>query len=191
MLSGSCPTANSIGSCTASSTIGVEGVRERIFEYSGSNKTPAAYQAECAKDHGVYSAPDGSSTIGDAGVASGSGCGSTAPTGSGGATSSGSGVAFSIATSVNGEVLECTNYVGTVTQAQLNSVLALGAVTTACPRANAACACTMPNGGTFGTTATLVYYNTATAGSQASFCQQLGTDCPRQGGTFSATYTPP
>jgi hypothetical protein len=77
---------------------------------------------------------------------------------------------------VNGEYLECTNYVGTVTAEQLASVLKVGATTSACPEKNALCACTQKKAGTFGTDATLVYYKTSMS-SSASNCAGVAASC--------------
>jgi len=164
-----CPTENSFGSCTASSTTGsgTQGAIEATFGYPDSRGggSAAAFQSDC--DDGSVYAPPGAApaSTAKAGSAVTSSCPRT-----------GGGVAFSMATLVNGEYLECTNYVGTVTADQLASVLKIGATTSPCPEAKALCACTKLKGGTFGTDATLVYYQTSMA-SSGHACDGIETMC--------------
>ncbi|HEY0468171.1 MAG TPA: hypothetical protein VGC79_28425 [Polyangiaceae bacterium] len=167
-VSGHCPTENSFGSCTVSSTTGSgsQGAIEATFGYPDSrgSGSAAAFERDC--DSGSVYAPPGAPPA------------STAPTGSM-VTSTcphAGGVAFSMATLVNGEYLECTNYVGSVTADQLASVLKIGATTSPCPEANALCACTKNKAGTFGTDATLVYYKTSMASSSKS-CDGIASMC--------------
>jgi len=165
-----CPSENSFGSCTASSTTGsgTQGAIEATFGYPNSRGggSAAAFQSDCDGGSGSVYAPPGAAPA------------STAPTG--GAVSSScprtGGVAFSMATLVNGEYLECTNYAGTVTADQLASVLKIGATTAPCPEAKALCACTKNKGGTFGTDATLVYYKTSMASSDGA-CDGIESMC--------------
>lgn len=165
-----CPTANSFGSCTATSTAGNQGAVEATFGYPDADGSGSAGQFKSDCDSGSVYAPPGAPPASTA--SSGSQIVSTCPQSSG----SGSGVAFSFATLVNGEDLECTNYVGTLTAAQLASVLAIGASTSPCPEKNALCACTKKGAGTFGTDATLVYYKTSMPSSGGS-CDGVGAGC--------------
>lgn len=163
-----CATEKSLGSCTASSTTstGTQGAVEATFGYPDANGKGSAAEFEKDCDSGSIYAPPGAPPASTA--PSGSAVMSTCPkTG---------GVAFSFGTLVNGEYLECTNYVGAVTPDQLASVLKIGATTSACPEANALCACTTTKGGTFGTDATAVYYKTSMA-SSSSACDGIGAGC--------------
>ncbi len=178
-----CPTAGSLGSCTASSTTGTGtlGAVEATYRYPDSKGkgNAAQFQADC--DGGSVYAPPGAPPA--SGAKAGSTVTSSCPSK---AASSAGGVAFSMATLVNGEYLECTNYVGTVTADQLASVLKIGATTDACPEKNALCACTKKKIGTFGTDATLVYYKTSMASSGSS-CDGLGASCD----VYSDSYMAP
>ncbi|HYQ15401.1 MAG TPA: hypothetical protein VEQ58_06585 [Polyangiaceae bacterium] len=160
LLSGVCPTEGSNGSCTATASSGSSAaVLERQYFYE-SNTSPASYKASCESDKGIYTPPEGSAV---APTSSGDPkC--SQPAKAGGAAG---GVAFSISTVLNGDVIECTNYVGEVSAAELDSVLKQGAETTPCPVEKAVCAC--PADGVFGTKATLVYYQTFMSSSK---------DCP-------------
>jgi hypothetical protein len=176
LLSSPCSSANSLGSCVISASTGtISGELVRIYEYAEANLTVQSFQASCRSQNGSFIFPNGS--LPDGGLAgSAANCG-TKPSSSGG-------LAFAIQTVVNGQVVECTNFVGTVTAQQLQSVQSIGAMTSACPAQNAACACTQAAGsGTFGTTPTLVYYSTSAAGV-SSACADAGANC-------STTYTPP
>jgi len=166
-----CPTAGGLGSCTASATTatGTQGAIEVTYGYldSQGKGSAAQFQADCGS--GSVYAPPGAAPASSA--KAGSAVTSTCP--SKGASS---GVAFSMATLVNGEYLECTNYVGTVNADQLASVLKIGATVDACPEKNALCACTKKKGGTFGTDATMVYYKTSMNSSGGS-CDGVGAGC--------------
>jgi hypothetical protein len=180
VLASKCPSAGSIGSCVETSSTGPTGsaslgALEQQYFYAMSG-TAASLQSSCERQKGVYLPASDSS--------------SPAPSGSTGATcntpspgKAGSGVAFSISTDANGQVIECTNYVGSITPAQLQSVLNVGASTSPCPAANVLCACPTPGSSTFGTTATLVYYHSP-SGSSTETCPVAGPSC-------SSTYTPP
>lgn len=177
LLTSPCPLANSLGSCLIVAATGTAGELARLYQYAQGSLTPQSFQQTCVSEHGTYLQPDG--TLPDGGTA---GSSASCAGGGGGSPSTG-GVAFSVATMLNGQVLECTNFVGSVTSQQLQSVLAIGATASACPAANAGCACAQPAGsGTFGTTATLVYYKTA-SDPTASICAGMGTQC--------TSYTPP
>jgi hypothetical protein len=175
LLHSPCSAANSLGSCIITASTGtIAGELVRLNEYAEAGLTVQSFQASCRNQNGTFVLPDGS--LPDGGLA-----GTTASCGThpidGGASSGG--VAFAIQTVVNGEVVECTNFVGAVTQQQLQSVLSIGAMTSACPTQNAACACTQGAGlGTFGTTATQVYYTT-TSDPSASSCSDAGANCTR------------
>jgi hypothetical protein len=175
VLSSTCPSQNSVGSCLGSSSSGPTGssplaALERITIYAGST-TPAAYRVDCEKEQGVYVPPDAdSSVMTPTGSADACSAPSTAKGGGAG------GVAFSEETVVNGDVIECTNYVGKVSQAELDSVLKLGALTTPCPAAKAICSCAQGAGsGPFGTTPTLVYY--ASVVNESAMCPASDASC--------------
>jgi hypothetical protein len=184
ILSSTCPETNSLGSCITTSSIGAtatspQGALTRNYLYAQAGSSQSSVRTSCEKEGGVY-VPPGSAAP-DAGPE-----GATATCTAGQASSDGgtSGVAFSMALVVNGQVLQCTNYVGNVTQAQLDSVIALGATTTSCPAENAVCACTeVPGSGTFATDPTLVYYKTS-MDSSPSTCADAGANC-------TTMYTPP
>jgi hypothetical protein len=179
LLSSPCPSANSVGSCIITASTGTtEAELERIYEYAEGNVTAQSFETSCMSQNAKFVLPNGS--LPDGGLAgTGASCGAQPA----GGQSSG-GVAFAIETLVNGQIVECTNYVGTVTAQQLQSVESIGAMTTACPAQNGACACAQAAGsGTFGTTPTLIYYST-TIGGASSACADAGVTC-------SSTYTPP
>jgi hypothetical protein len=166
VLSGVCPAAGSIGSCVNTSTTSPSGMSQagalsQLYSYSSSTSA-ASYRADCENDGGVYVAPDGTAPALPAG-ANASECKS------GGGGGDGANL-FSVSVYLNDQVIECTNYVGPVTQAQLDSVIATGAEEAPCPRANVICSCDVPNS-LFGTDATLIYYRSPTSS---------GEDCPNQ-----------
>jgi hypothetical protein len=179
LLSSPCPSANSLGSCLITASTGTEGELERLYEYAEANVTVESFESSCKSQNAKFILPNGS--LPDGGLAgSAASCGAQSPDGG---PSSG-GVAFAIETVANGQIVECTNFVGTVTAQQLQSVQALGAMTSACPAQNAACACAQAAGsGTFGTTPTMIYYSTTLTGA-SSACADAGANC-------SMTYTPP
>jgi len=161
-----CPREGSNGSCTSTASSGPTSsspaaVLERQYFYE-SNTSPASYKASCESEKGIYTPPSDSAV---------------APTSSGDAKCSQpakagaaqGGVAFSVSTVLNGDVIECTNYVGQVTAAELNSVVQQGAETTPCPTESSICACPSAEAGAFGTKVTLIYYQTFMSSSQ---------DCP-------------
>lgn len=171
VLGDPCPAEGSIGSCTSTASSGPaapspSAVLERQYFYGG-NTTPASYKRDCEKEGGVYTAVG--STPGQPASTASAGCGQ----GSGGEDAD-DGVAFSVSTVLNGEVLSCTNYVGSITEQELSSVLAQGAETSACPSTNAICGC--PSEGVFGTQATIVYYQTSMRGS-SSACPNTDSSC--------------
>jgi hypothetical protein len=183
VLSSVCPAEDSVGSCLETSSSGPTATSplaalERIFIYGSS--TAQAYQANCEGKGGVYAAPGASGS--GAPSAGGADACSSATNASGGGDDSG--VAFNEETVANGQVIGCTNYVGSVSQAQLDSVLKLGALTSPCPAAHAICSCAQGAGsGPFGTTPTLVYYETTLGGSESS--------CPSTDASCKPSYTPP
>jgi hypothetical protein len=170
VLGAPCPAAGSIGSCASTASSGPTAsspaaVLERQYFYGG-NTTPA-FERSCEDDGGVYTPVD--ATPGQPERAGSSGCGQGS-----GANGASGGVAFSLSTVLNGEVISCTNYVGSVTSQQLSSVLAQGAETSSCPSANAICGCSSE--GVFGTQATIVYYQTSMRGS-SSQCPNGDASC--------------
>ena len=180
LLSSPCPSANSVGSCIITASTGTtEGELERIYEYAEGNVTAQSFETSCMSQNAKFILPNGS--LPDGGLAgSGASCGAQPADGG----QSSGGVAFAVETVVNGQIVECTNFVGTVTAQQLQSVESIGAMTSACPAQNAACACAQAAGlGTFGTTPTMIYYATTVAGG-SSACADAGVNC-------SSTYTPP
>src|SRR5450432_3937810 len=93
-------------------------------------------------------------------------------------------LAFAVATVLNGEVVQCTNFVGAATGAQRQSIVSIGAMLMPRPTENAICACKQPAAsGTFATDATAISYTT-------SFGQQTGCGT-NPGPGCSTTYTPP
>ncbi|HYP89539.1 MAG TPA: hypothetical protein VEQ59_15330 [Polyangiaceae bacterium] len=177
-----CSTEQSAGSCTDTSTTGGgQGLVAVTYGYT-TEVTPQQYQADC---DGVYappgtppaSAPSGSSNVT-----------STCPASTSTSTSSSSGVAFSMATIVNGEVINCTNYIGTVTAPQLQGVLSIGATTDACPEAGSACSCLTHGGGTYGTDAMQVFYDTSMTSRDESDCESVKGSCK---GEYNEPYRAP
>lgn len=165
ILSGVCPAAGSLGSCVNTSSTSPSGMSpaaalSQLYSYSTSTSA-ASYRADCESDGGVYVAPDGTAPALPAG-ANASACQS----GGGGDGAD----LFSVSVYVNNQVIECTNYVGHVTQAELDSVLAIGAVEAPCPRANAICSCEVADS-LFGTEVSLHYYRSTISS---------GEDCPNQ-----------
>ncbi len=174
LLHAPCPTANSVGSCIITASTGsVAGELVRLTEYAGTGVTVQSFQASCRSEKGTFVPPGGASP--DGGLAgTGATCGAK-PTGGGGASG---GVAFSIETDLNGQTIECTNYVGAVTAQQLQSVLSIGAMTGACPTQNAACICKRAGVDLYGTSATQIFYKTAVDPTGSS-CADAGTSCTR------------
>lgn len=176
VLEGNCPADGSIGSCTqtASNAPGAStttAALERQYFYEGDASRAASFKQDCEGDRGIYTAPGDDPTAPPSSMPAG--CSS--PTSPG---SQQSGVAFSMSTVVNGEVIECTNYSGEVSAAELESVLQQGAETSACPSAKALCGC--PAQGVFGTDATLVYYQTSM--TDRDTCPNDSPDCGPYGG---------
>jgi hypothetical protein len=179
VLDSVCPSAGSVGSCLNTASSGPPGsspaaALSRTYIYDPST-TSQSYKANCEKENGVYAAP---------GVA-------RSPTGTSSAASSCSsesgnpdGGLFSVETVVNGEVIECTNYVGAVTEAQFDSVRQTGALSTPCPLANAICSCSLtPGSGVFGTDPQLVYYKSTVNG--------YGSTCPSSDASCKPSYALP
>lgn len=173
-----CPSDGSLGSCTSTSTTatGTQGVIGATYGYPDSRggESAASFQSDC--DDGSLYAPPGAPPASNA--KAGSPVISSCPRQGG--------VAFSLATLVNGEYEQCTNFVGDVTAEQLESVLKLGATTSSCPESRALCACTKNDSGTFGTDATLVYYETSMSSSRRT-CEGLETTCD----SYTESYTAP
>jgi hypothetical protein len=170
VLSAPCPSEGSIGSCTATASSGQTAtspaaVLERQYFYGG-NTSPDSYRKNCEEDRGIYTPPGDAASL-PAGSRAGS-CGGEA-----GPEDSSSGVAFSVSTVLNGEVLSCTNYVGEVSEEQLQAVLSQGAETAACPVESAVCGCAVA--GVFQTEATIVYYRTSMRGTDA--CPNDDSSC--------------
>lgn len=179
LLSTTCPTTGSLGSCVITASTGGLAELIRLYQYQQNGITVQSFEANCQQQHGTFILPNGTLATGGAPTNSAN-CGGQATNMMG----TSSGVAFSVATSANGQVIECTNYVGAVTSQELQSLLATGATTSACPAQNAGCACPQAAGsGPFGTTPTLIYYKSS-VDPTASICASMGTKC-------SATYTPP
>jgi hypothetical protein len=174
-----CPSAGSVGSCVDTASSGPTGsspqaALSRTYIYQESS-TPQGYQAECERLNGVYAPP---AATGTSPMTNASGGGACAQSSSSGAQ------LFSVETVANGEIIECTNYAGAVSQAELDSVLRLGALAAPCPAANAICSCAgSPGSGTFGTDPELVYYKTTISGSDSS--------CPNTDPACVSSYTPP
>ena len=155
-----CSAAGSVGSCVDTASSGPaasssQAVLTQLYEYDSDSSYAATYAADCQRNGGVYVAADGSAPSLPAGT-NAAACKKSSSGASGGNV-------FSVATYLNDEVLECTNYVGHVTAQELDAVItADGAVAEACPEANALCSCPQATGsGPYGTTATLVYYKTS------------------------------
>jgi hypothetical protein len=179
VLAGKCPAEGSLGSCVNTASSGpISGspaaVLSQTFTYD-SNLSAAQVQGDCEDDGGVYIAADGSAPSLPAG-SDDSACKA------GGSATGGTDI-FSVSTYGNGEVIECTNYAGSITDAELASVTPTGALPEACPEADAVCSCPQPAGtGVFGTDATLVYYTTT--------AHPL-TACPNADAACVAGYLPP
>jgi len=171
-LGNACPAAGSLGSCVNTSSSGpVSGspaaMLEQQYEYDDTGST-ATWEADCESEGGVYVAPDGSAPKLPAGT-------QTTACSSGDSSGGGTDV-FSVSTYVNQEVLECTNYKGAVTEAEFESVAAVGALATPCPSANAICSCAVPaSSSLFGTTDTLIYYKTSMSSSGS--CPSSDASC--------------
>jgi hypothetical protein len=181
VLSGKCPTVNTLGSCSSISTSGSYGEEEITYEYASENLTSAQFESDCTGgETGTYAAP-GQPPATPPGAKGGT-CGG-AP-----AASAGSGFSFSVETDLNGEPLECTNYFGVSSQATASVVNAGEGTTTPCPdNGKVAAVCDIHEAGPLGGTEhALIYY---------AFADQDGgidsSSCAAQGGTFSATYSPP
>jgi hypothetical protein len=175
ILSGLCPAAGSIGSCVNTSTSSPSGMSpigalSQLYSYTTST-SPARYRADCESDGGVYVAPDGTAPALPTGANS-SACKSEGGDGAN---------LFSMSVYLNDQVIECTNYVGPVTQAELDSVIATGAEEAPCPSANAICSCEVP-GSLFGTDATLIYYRSTISS---------GDTCPNSDPTCVDGYKAP
>jgi len=186
ILSAPCATDGSLGSCIITGSSGATATSptaeyQRLYMYAGApNVSADTARAACTGENGTYEVPGAAA---DAGVpAVGASTLACAPaSGDGGTTT---GFAFAVATVVNGQVVQCTNFSGTTTAAQRNSIVAIGGMLTPCPAMNAVCACRQPAGsGTFGTDATAVTYTTAL--SPQTGC---GADASA---ACSPTYTPP
>jgi hypothetical protein len=169
VLPSTCPFQKTLGSCITTANSGSqEGILQRAYYYVDDGGVAGNVQSDCEKTGGTYVPPGG-----DAATSGSTGTSCTAGTNRDAGASSG-GVAFSVETDLNGEPTLCTNFVGTVTAAELQSVLSIGAVTSACPVLSGACACPGTSGsGTFGTTPTYVYYTTKLVGTPSE-CSQPG-----------------
>lgn len=158
-LASVCPAVGSLGSCVNTSSSGpVAGssaaMLEQMYEYDESSST-ATWEADCESENGVYVAPDGSAPKLPAGS-------QTAACKSGGMTGGDGTEVFSVSTYFDQEVIECTNYQGSISEAEFESVAAEGAEAMPCPSQSAICSCPVPAAsGLFGTTDTLVYYKTS------------------------------
>jgi hypothetical protein len=173
VLAGQCPSQGSIGSCVQTASNGPtasspQAVLEQQYFYDVS-ETPDSYRRTCDEHRGLYVAAGD-----DSAKPTGSAGGGSCKTGSSDVGSQG-GVAFSLSILANGETIGCTNYIGQVSQAQLDSVIAIGAETTPCPSANALCGCASKGDGTFGTDTQRVYY--LTVGSNAGECPNDAASC--------------
>jgi hypothetical protein len=179
ILKGKCPAEGSLGSCVNTSSSGpISGspavALSETFTYD-SNLSPAQVQSDCEDEGGVYVALDGSAPNLPAGS-------NDAACKAGGGATGGTDI-FSVQTFGNGEIIECTNYAGSITKDELASLTPTGALPEACPEANAICSCPEPAGsGVFGTDATLIYYTTT--------AHPL-TTCPSSDAACVAGYLPP
>lgn len=139
VLAAPCPTANSAGSCLTVASAGVvetssSAAYSRQYGYTDAgNLTASAWQASCQAAHQQYEPPGTAASVGVPTLvcpAPGTGMGAN-------------GFAFAVATVVNGETLQCTNYYGTFTSAELASITSgtAGIMTTPCPALHAVCTC--------------------------------------------------
>ena len=176
-----CPAEGSLGSCTSSSMAGGgQGLIGAIYTYADSGRTEQQARDNC--DDGVYAPPGAPpASVATAGANVTSTC--KAPT----ETSSGA-VAFSFATLFNDEVVNCSNYIGEVSAAELDSVLSIGATLGACPEENAGCACLTQGAGTFATDLMQVFYDTSMSDKDESDCASVAKSCT---GEFIQPYQAP
>lgn len=176
-----CPTKGSLGSCTNSSMAGGgQGLISVTYSYADSGRTEQQARDSC--DDGVYAPPGAApASVATAGASVTSTCDAPTETGSGA-------VAFSVATLANGEVINCSNYIGEVTAAELDSVLSIGATRDACPEENSACACLIKGMGTFGTDFMQVHYDTSMTKEDESDCASVEKSCS---GEFIQPYQAP
>jgi hypothetical protein len=181
VLSGGCPTVNTLGSCSSIATSGSYGEESIVYEYVTPNLTPAEWQSDCAGS-GTYAAP-GKPPASPPG-ASGGTCG-TKPAGN--PTASG-GFSFSVETDLNGQPIECTNYFGVSASGTTSIVNAGEGTTSPCPAGTIDAVCDIHGAGPLGGNEyTLIYYSFA--GQDGGGIDASG--CASQGGTFSTTYSPP
>lgn len=166
-----CDPANSLGSCTISSSAGSLGIYAVLTTYVSPGLTQANVRADCA---GGYSAPGEPLVLPDGQPAGGPQCA---------ARSRASDYAFSIALRANGEVINCVNYYGNIdsaTQAQL------GGEAVPCPEASASGTCERTKDLIPGATR---YEEVGYASEHGQAITQ--TDCERSGGRYSPTYRAP
>lgn len=175
-----CPTQGSLGSCTNSSMAGGgQGLISVTYSYAESGQTEQQSRNNCSGIYAPPGAPPASTPSAGASVTST--CEAPSETASGA-------VAFSVSTLANGEVINCSNYIGEVSAAQLDSVLSIGATRGACPEANAGCACLTPGAGTFGTDLMQVHYDTSMTSEAESDCASVEMSCT---GEFTQPYRAP